>query len=75
MIPEEMREIFEEFVVEAKEHLDNLEQILLELEKDPENSDLINSAFRSMHTIKGGAGFLGLSAIVETAHKAEDVLR
>lgn len=74
MIPEEMREIFEEFVVEAKEHLDNLEQILLELEKDPENSDLINSAFRSMHTIKGGAGFLGLSAIVETAHKAEDVL-
>lgn len=74
MIPEDMREIFEEFAVEAKEHLDNLEQTLLELEKDPYNSDLINSAFRSMHTIKGGAGFLGLSTIVETAHKAEDVL-
>lgn len=74
MIPEDMREIFEEFAVEAKEHLDNIEQILLELEKDPKNQELINSAFRSMHTIKGGAGFLGLSAIVETAHRAEDVL-
>ncbi|MDW8434008.1 MAG: chemotaxis protein CheA [Aquificaceae bacterium] len=74
MIPEDMREIFEEFAVEAKEHLDNLERVLLELEREPENKDLINSAFRSMHTIKGGAGFLGLSAIVEVAHKAEDVL-
>lgn len=74
MIPEEMREIFEEFVIEAREHLDSLEHIILELEKDPKNSELINSAFRSMHTIKGGAGFLGLSAVVEIAHRAEDVL-
>jgi len=74
MIPEEMREIFEEYVIEAKEHLENLEQKLLELERDPENEELINSAFRSMHTIKGGAGFLGLSLIVETAHLAEEVL-
>ncbi len=74
MIPEDMREIFEEFAIEAKEHLDNLEQVLLELERDPENKGLINSAFRSMHTIKGGAGFLGLTAVVEVAHKAEDVL-
>ena len=74
MIPEEMKEIFEEYVIEAKEHLENLEQKLLELERDPENEELINSAFRSMHTIKGGAGFLGLSLIVETAHLAEEVL-
>ncbi len=74
MIPEEMREIFEEYAVEAKEHLENLEQKLLELEKNPEDQELINSAFRSMHTIKGGAGFLGLSLIVETAHLAEEVL-
>jgi two-component system chemotaxis sensor kinase CheA len=74
MIPDEMREIFEEYVVEAKEHLENLEQKLLELEKNPKDKDLINSAFRSMHTIKGGAGFLGLNVIVETAHLAEEVL-
>jgi len=74
MIPEDMREIFEEFLIEAKEHLENLENTLLQLEKDPENQELINSAFRSMHTLKGGAGFLGLTAIVEVAHKAEDLL-
>ncbi len=74
MIPDEMREIFEEYVVEAKEHLENLEQKLLELEKNPKDKELINSAFRSMHTIKGGAGFLGLNVIVETFHLAEEVL-
>ena len=74
MIPEEMREIFEEFVVEAKEHLDNLEQKLLEMEKGNVDESVLNSAFRSMHTIKGGAGFLGLDVIVETAHLAEDIL-
>ncbi len=74
MIPDEMREIFEEYVIEAKEHLENLEQKLLELEKNPGDKELINSAFRSMHTIKGGASFLGLNVIVETAHLAEEVL-
>lgn len=74
MIPDELREIFDEFVIEAREHLESLESRLLELEKDPENQDLINAAFRSMHTLKGGAGFLGLTAIVEVAHKAEDLL-
>lgn len=74
MIPDEMREIFEEFLVEARENLEKLETDLLELEKDPTNQEILNSAFRTMHTIKGGAGFLGLDPIVETAHKAEDIL-
>ncbi|ACG56889.1 CheA signal transduction histidine kinase [Hydrogenobaculum sp. Y04AAS1] len=74
MIPNEMREIFEEFLVEARENLEKLETDLLELEKDPTNQEILNSAFRVMHTIKGGAGFLGLDPIVETAHKAEDIL-
>jgi two-component system chemotaxis sensor kinase CheA len=74
MIPNELRELFDEFLVEAREHLENLENKLLELEKDPDNPELLNAAFRSMHTLKGGAGFLGLTAIVETAHKAEDIL-
>ena len=74
MIPDEMKEIFEEFVVEAREQLESLENDMLELEKDPENEELLNRAFRSMHTLKGGAGFLGLTPIVEVAHKAEDLL-
>ncbi len=74
MINDDMREIFNEFIVEAEENLDKLEQDLLELENDPENEDILNSAFRAMHTLKGGAGFLGLDAIVEVAHAAEDIL-
>ncbi len=74
MINDDMREIFNEFIVEAEENLDKLEQDLLELENDPENEEILNSAFRAMHTLKGGAGFLGLDAIVEIAHAAEDIL-
>lgn len=74
MIPSELKEIFDEFVVEANEHLESLESKLLDLERDPENPELINAAFRSMHTLKGGVGFLGLTAIVDIAHKAEDLL-
>ena len=74
MISDEMREIFNEFVVEAEENLQKVEENLLELEKDPQNEELLNATFRAMHTLKGGAGFLGLKAIVEVAHAAEDVL-
>jgi len=74
VIPDEMKEIFEEFAVEAREQLESLENDMLELEKDPENEELLNRAFRSMHTIKGGAGFLGLTPIVEVAHKAAENL-
>jgi len=74
MISDEMRDIFNEFVVEAEENLQKVEENLLELERDPTNEELLNATFRAMHTLKGGAGFLGLQAIVETAHAAEDVL-
>ena len=74
MISDEMREIFNEFVVEAEENLQKIEENLLELEKDPKNEELLNATFRAMHTLKGGAGFLGLQPIVEVAHAAEDVL-
>ncbi|HHJ64881.1 MAG TPA: chemotaxis protein CheA, partial [Aquifex aeolicus] len=74
MISDEMRDIFNEFVIEAEENLQKIEENLLELEKDPKNEEILNATFRAMHTLKGGAGFLGLEAIVETAHAAEDVL-
>ncbi|WP_457600351.1 chemotaxis protein CheA [Hydrogenivirga sp.] len=74
MISDDMRDIFNEFVVEAEENLQKVEENLLELEKDPQNEELLNATFRAMHTLKGGAGFLGLNAVVEVAHAAEDVL-
>ncbi|SNR88481.1 chemotaxis protein CheA [Desulfurobacterium atlanticum] len=72
-IPPDMQEIFEEFLVEASEILDNLDQDLIDLENSPEDSDLINRIFRGMHTLKGGAGFLNLTTIVELAHRMEDI--
>ncbi len=70
---DDMREILEEFLIEADEILSNLDQDLIELENNPEDKDLLNKIFRGMHTLKGGAGFLNLTSIVEIAHKIEDI--
>lgn len=69
-------EIFSEFVVECREHLETIESDLLAIEdpSTPDRGDLINKVFRAAHTIKGGAGFLGLGKIQELAHAAENVL-
>ena len=69
----DMQEIFEEFIQEAEEILENLDQELIELENDPTNKELLNSIFRGMHTLKGGAGFLGLESIIELAHIIESI--
>ncbi len=50
-------EIFAEFVVEAREHLDSIEPRLLDLEKDPEDKSLLDEIFRSIHSLKGASGF------------------
>ncbi len=67
-------EIFADFIVEAKEHLETIEPNLLELEKSPENLDLCNAIFRPMHSLKGASGFLGLNTINRLAHKAENIM-
>ena len=72
-IPEELREILEEFLVEAEEILENLDQDLVDLENSPDDKELLNKIFRGMHTLKGGAGFLNLTPIVEIAHRIEDI--
>ncbi len=72
-IPEELREILEEFIVEAEEILENLDQDLISLESNPNDKELLNRIFRGMHTLKGGAGFLNLDFIVEIAHRIEDI--
>ncbi len=71
---DEMREIVNDFILETEELLSGLDQDLVELEKTPDDPDLLNKIFRSVHTIKGAAGFLGFSQMVELVHHAEDVL-
>ncbi|NPA64411.1 MAG: chemotaxis protein CheA [Epsilonproteobacteria bacterium] len=72
-ITEDMQEIFQEFIQEAEEILENLDQELIELENDPANKELLNQIFRGMHTLKGGAGFLGLESVVSLAHVIESI--
>jgi len=66
-------EILQDFLVEAGEILELLGEQLVELERSPEDLDLLNAVFRGFHTVKGGAGFLGLNPLVEVCHRAEDV--
>ncbi len=66
-------EILQDFLVEADEILEKLGEQLVDLEQSPEDSELLNAVFRGFHTIKGGAGFLALTALVEVCHHAEDV--
>ena len=66
-------EILQDFLVEAGELLDGLNEQLVELEQNPEDRDLLNAVFRGFHTIKGGAGFLNLTSLVTVCHRAEDV--
>lgn len=70
----EMAEILESFIVETKEIMEKLGQELLELEKRPGDSELHNSIFRAVHTIKGTSSFLGFEQLMSLAHKSEDVL-
>lgn len=66
-------EILQDFLVEATELLDQLNEQLVDLENSPDDSNLLNSIFRGFHTIKGGAGFLGVMPLVEVCHRAENV--
>ncbi|BBB28688.1 chemotaxis protein CheA [Neptunomonas japonica] len=66
-------EILEDFLVEAGEILEQLSEQLVDLEKSPDDNDLLNSIFRGFHTVKGGAGFLQLDAMVDCCHKAENL--
>ena len=66
--------ILADFLVEAGELVGGLSGQLLELEAAPTEPELLNAVFRAFHTIKGGAGFLGVTPMVELCHHAEDLL-
>src|SRR5680860_995433 len=66
-------EILQDFLVEAGEILELLSEQLVDLEQNPDDSNLLNAIFRGFHTVKGGAGFLQLEALVNCCHSAENV--
>ncbi len=63
-----------DFVTESRDHIQAAEPLLLDLETDPTNADSLNSIFRSFHTIKGVAGFLGLKEVSSLSHSMENVM-
>lgn len=66
-------DILQDFLVEAGEILEKLSEQLVDLEQNPDDMALLNAIFRGFHTVKGGAGFLQLEALVECCHVAENV--
>ncbi|OCR01530.1 hybrid sensor histidine kinase/response regulator [Oscillatoriales cyanobacterium USR001] len=72
MLPEQQQRIMGYFIEEAKDHLNTIEQGLLNLQSTIEDAELVNEVFRAAHSVKGGAAMLGLSSIQQTAHRLED---
>ncbi|MFN3708995.1 MAG: chemotaxis protein CheA [Alishewanella aestuarii] len=66
-------DILQDFLVEAGEILELLQEQLVELENNPHDTALLNAIFRGFHTVKGGAGFLSLTELVDACHGAENV--
>jgi len=67
------QDILQDFLIEAGEILELLSEQLVDLEQSPDDPDLLNAIFRGFHTVKGGAGFLQLSPLVDCCHVAENV--
>lgn len=74
MFADDMKEIVESFVIETNEIFEKLDNEILEIERYPEDKELINSIFRAVHTVKGTSGFLSFEQMSVLAHRFEDVL-
>lgn len=70
----EFAEEIRDFLIESNENLANLDQEIVELEKDPKNEKLIASVFRTIHTIKGTSGFFGFKILGSITHVTENIL-
>src|SRR6201996_4667146 len=73
-ISSEDQEMIREFLVESHENLSRLDQDLVELEKHPQDRELLSSIFRTIHTIKGACGFLAFTVLEAITHQAETLL-
>lgn len=71
---DDIQEIMEDFLIEAFEMVEQLDQDLVELESNPEDLDLLNRIFRVAHTIKGSSSFLNFDILTSLTHHMEDVL-
>ena len=69
-----MDDLIKEFLIESHENLDRLERDLVELEKDPHDKETLSSIFRTIHTLKGSAGFLGYGQLEAVSHVGENLL-
>ena len=69
-----MAELLDAFVAESSEGLSLSEQMLLRLERSPEDGEALAAVFRAMHTIKGNAGIFDFAAVAQIAHAMEDLL-
>src|SRR5712691_9368160 len=70
----ELEGILKAFIVESGENLDQLERDLVALESHPTSKETLGSIFRTIHTIKGASGFMGLSRLGAIAHSGETLL-
>lgn len=75
MQPEQQQRILGYFIEEARDHLNTIEQGLLNLQSTLQDSEMVNEIFRAAHSIKGGAAMLGLNSIQRTAHRLEDFFK
>ncbi|NLV35174.1 MAG: chemotaxis protein CheA [Clostridiaceae bacterium] len=71
----DMNQYLEIFIEETKEHLQSLNQCLLQMEKDPEDTLMLNEIFRVAHTLKGMSGTMGFTRMARLTHDMEDVLQ
>ena len=75
MQPEQQQRIMGYFIEEAKDHLNTIEQGLLNLQGTMADPELMNEVFRAAHSVKGGAAMLGLNSIQKTSHRLEDYFK
>jgi two-component system chemotaxis sensor kinase CheA len=68
-----MEDMLQDFLTEASDLLSGVDNKLVELEKRPDDRNLLNEIFRGFHTIKGGAGFLNASEMVALCHRTENL--
>ena len=71
----DMGQYMEIFIEESNEHLQHMNQIMLELESRPDDLSLLNEVFRTAHTIKGMAGTMGFNKVANLTHEMENVLQ
>ncbi|WP_414550661.1 response regulator [Anabaena sp. CCY 0017] len=75
MLPEQQQRILGYFIEEARDHLNTIEQGLMNLQSTLDDQEMVNEVFRAAHSIKGSAAMLGLNSIQHTAHRLEDCFK